>query len=60
MVILVSVTLVMMVYGVVGGINALSVGDGLGSTSWFLFGVGLVMFIIVLGVWFGLMIKENL
>ncbi|NRA41700.1 MAG: cytochrome c oxidase subunit 3, partial [Pseudomonadales bacterium] len=60
MAILASVTLAMTVYGVAGGINALSAGDGSGSTSWFLFGAGLAMFITVLGVWFGLTIKENL
>ena len=38
MAILASVTLAMTVYGVAGGINALSAGDGSGSTSWFLFG----------------------
>ncbi len=59
MAILSSVCLALIVLGVAGGINSLST-DASGAGSWFLFAAGLVMFIGVLSVWFGIAIKENL
>lgn len=59
MAILSSVCLALVVIGVAGGINSLST-DASGAISWFMFAAGLVMFIGVLSVWFGIAIKENL
>lgn len=59
MAILSSLCLALIVLGAAGGINSLS-ADASGAGSWLMLGAGLVLFIVVLSVWFGIAIKENL
>jgi cytochrome c oxidase subunit 3 len=59
MAILSSICLALIVLGVAGGINSLST-EASGTGAWLMFAIGLVLFIGVLSVWFGIAIKENM
>ncbi|MCK5880984.1 MAG: cytochrome c oxidase subunit 3, partial [Sinobacterium sp.] len=59
MAILSSICLALIVLGAASGINSLST-DASGMGSWLLLAAGLVSFIAVLSIWFGIAIKENL